>query len=307
LGGLFAVGLISMLAKYYFYYHDGNQALWTVCQFLIGLAMVGGAQLLTTVVAIRADSDFSLLDGLSRPIEVWRPTIEKLPQGYRRLCSLSWGAMAAIMAVAVIGGIDYSALWGEPPPPRPAAKSQTLQEIVGLSKKGAKNGAGQSGDFREALSDLQADEKEPLPSTDRPLNCVVYGYMRDGRQDFGRLLLAAEVRGKWQHVAVISADEVPREWRGDLAEQLASLTREKPLVMGPFSGVWVEPDLHCELSFEAWNGKQQVVNPVLVGVPARPATDSDGAADTNSDATADATTDLPTEETVPTGDTLSEL
>jgi hypothetical protein len=308
LGGLFAVGLISLLAKYYFFYHDGNQALWTLCQFSIGLAMVCGAQLLTTLVATRADSDFSLLDGLTRPIEVWRPTFENLSEGYRRLCSLCWGVMAAVMALAVIGGIDYVAIWGEVPPPRKEPEPKTLQEIVGLNKKAAKQEDGEAGDLAEALSDLE--DEAPLPTPDRPLDCVVYGYMRDGRRDFGRLLLAAKVRGKWQHVAVISADDVPVELRGDLAQELSSLEREKPLVMGPFSGVWVEPDLRCEVSFDEWDGEQSLVDPALVGMPARPVRDGDNeddvmadtTTDTPADATADAASDVPAQGPAGTGD-----
>lgn len=268
LGGLAAVGAISVLAKYYFYYYGGNIGLWTISQFFIGLAMVLGAQILTTIVAIKSGSQDSLLDGFTNPIEVWRPTLETLPRGSRRICSFAWGLLAAILAIALIGGIDYSAMWGEPVKRPRSSQTNLVHEFVAESKQGAEaRQDGEESDLENAMNDFvgaaTSDENEPLPPADRPLRCVVYGYMKDGRRDFGRVLIAARIQGEWKHVAIIPADGLSSDVRRELAGQFQPLSREEPLVTGPFAGTWVEPNVGLEVSFDGWTDSRSMISPVF--------------------------------------------
>lgn len=265
LAGLFAVGAISLAAKYYFFYYSGNQGLWAIGQFLVGMTMACGAQFAATLVAMRANHQHSLLDGLSSPIEIWKPTFEKLPRGYRKVCCLAWGVMTVVLALVFIGGIDYQAFFGEPEPYRP--KSNVVHDFMRQAKKAAKAGANGPADMEDGLNELVGDmksaDKMALPSPDKPLTCAIYGYMKDGRRDFGRLLLAARVQGEWKHVAVIQANSVPAPVRQQLAGRLSALRRNQPLVEGPFSGEWVNPSLSLEVSFEGWTGSQSMIDPLF--------------------------------------------
>jgi hypothetical protein len=172
------------------------------------------------------------------------------------------------LAIAFIGGIDYSAIWGEPVKTPPSTQTNLVHKFVAKSQKtaDAKQGEEES-DLEKAMNDLVAaatsDENEPLPPADRPLRCVVYGYMKDGRRDFGRVLLAARLRGKWQHVAILPADSLSGDVRRELASQFQPLSREEPLVTGPFAGTWVEPNVGLEVSFDGWTDSRNMISPVF--------------------------------------------
>lgn len=264
LAGLFAVGAISLAAKYYYHYYSGNQGMWAIGQFLVGFVMACGAQFAATLVAMRANTQHSLLDGLTSPIEVWKPTFERLPRGYRKVCCLAWGVLAAVLALVFIGGIDYQAFFGEPEPYKP--KTNVVKEFVKRAKAAAAAGDGSEADMEDALNELTGDldpDKTALPSPDRPLPCAVYGYMKDGRRDFGRLLMAGYVQGEWRHVAVIQANDMPDRVRQQLAARLTSLRSDERLVDGPFSGEWVRPKLTLEISFKGWTDSKSMIEPAF--------------------------------------------
>ncbi len=119
--------------------------------------------------------------------------------------------------------------------------------------------------MEEAINDMIGEggpgEAGPLPSPDEPIRCIVYGYMKDGRRSFGRMLLAAKVRGELKHVAVIEVNDLPQQSRQALAARLPSIPSAQPLVKSPFAGSWVEPTLSCDISFEDWAGDDTLQAP----------------------------------------------
>ena len=109
-------------------------------------------------------------------------------------------------------------------------------------------------------------KKKPTgPVPGEPSRVVVYGFMRDGRKDFTRLLLCAEIKGERKHVGTIKAFELPRRTREIITAKLNKLVDERnPGVETPYRGAtWVRAGLGFWVVFEKWkNG--EMLNPEIV-------------------------------------------
>ncbi len=87
----------------------------------------------------------------------------------------------------------------------------------------------------------------------RTLPCVIIGFVpgRPGRRGFRSLLVAASVRGRLSYVAnVCSGFSGPV--RAQLPPLLARRVRSQPVASCPHRGIWVEPDLYCQVRFLEW-------------------------------------------------------
>ncbi len=82
------------------------------------------------------------------------------------------------------------------------------------------------------------------------LPCVIIGFVR-GRRVFRSLLVAAPVRGRLSYVANLCSG-YSNSARLHLQSLLARRVRSRPVVPCPHRGVWVEPDLYCQVRFLEW-------------------------------------------------------
>ncbi len=85
--------------------------------------------------------------------------------------------------------------------------------------------------------------------------CVIIGFV-PGRQQFRSLLVAASLRGTLAYVANLSSGFSAAN-RDQLQTLLARRVRAQPVVPCPHRGVWIEPDLFCQVRFLEWttNGR----------------------------------------------------
>lgn len=260
--------LVAMFcARYYFTFYGGDRSLFSFVVLLTGIVAFAGAHILTSFKSMQADSNCSPFDMVGRPIEMWRPTIHGLPDTGFRIVSAVSGVTAIISALVITGGIDFGSIFLEPwvTPDKKAEKKGIVERI--MEKAPAKDEDPDKSieeiaeEFTAQPQELDPDMQALLPSPDDPLTCVVYGYMKDGKDDFGRLLLAANVGGTRVHVGTLSASEVPKHVRENLITRLSKLHAGKPAVESRYlGGTWVEPRIGLNIKFDKWTVAGELSN-----------------------------------------------
>ena len=180
---------------------------------------------------------------------------------------------AMLCAVAVIGGLDFGELLKrdkvKEEKDKPGIIAQVMkqgQQAAGPIKKSEQESEGLE-DLRDVKSTLEtamdANLAANLPSPDEPLSCVVYGFMKDGKEDFGRILLAAKIHGKPVHVGVIKGEDLPAHVRKNMAARMADMVTTKPVVAPKYYGTWVRPKIGLPISFSGWSINGELMDPEI--------------------------------------------
>ena len=201
---------------------------------------------------------------------MWRPTIRELPKTGNRIVVAVSGFTAFLSALVITGGIDFASIFADPWV-QPEGKKDKGGIIGRMMQNAPEKEADPDQTMEEAFEELSAVPEELdesmqalLPSPDDPLTCVVYGYMKDGEDDFGRLLLAATVGGQRVHVGTLDASELPKHVRENLAARLRKLEREKSSVETRYmGGTFVRPSIGLNIEFDSWTGLGELSNPRL--------------------------------------------
>lgn len=266
IGGATAIVVISIAASYYFTYYGGDRSLISFLVFLTGLAVLTGAHLITSVAAMQECSDITPFQIIGNPIEMWRPTIHGLPNTGRRIVCGVCGATAVLSALFIIGGLDFGSVF---------EKDEVETEKPGIFKRMVTVPADADVDNPEQSLEESLEELEPvveeldaasaalLPSPDEPLQCVVYGYMNDGKEDFGRLLLAAVIGETRVHVGTMDARKLPKHIRENLAQRLPQLVVDEPYVKSRYNGNWVTPSVAFNVDFKGWSMAGELIKPKI--------------------------------------------
>jgi len=84
----------------------------------------------------------------------------------------------------------------------------------------------------------------------RLLPAVVIGWI-PGREGVGSLLVAALREGVLRYVANVRTGFTSQQ-RRDLPRLSESRRRSRPIVPCPHRGLWVEPDLYCQVRYLEW-------------------------------------------------------
>jgi ATP-dependent DNA ligase len=74
--------------------------------------------------------------------------------------------------------------------------------------------------------------------------CVVIGFIPEGKDDFGSLILAAPIDGQLTYIGKVGSG-FDAEDRRRINPLLRARLREKPVVACKLKGRWVEPELYC--------------------------------------------------------------
>ena len=259
--GLFVA---SIAARYYFTYFDNSfRGLSGLIILFIGFLLASFNHIRAALEAMQKNVDLGPLDVLGSPIEMWRPTLAGLPQNAGRLIWGTVGLSAMICGGLVIGGIDISEAFKhkEPPPKKPDVLKNMVSQAV---KEAPKDDQPET--IEEALEQVATLEEIgdiPLPEPGAPITCVVYGFMRDGEDDFGRILLAAEIGGKRRHVATMPASAFPISSREILAARLEPLIVEQSSVDTQYRATWVRPTIGLRVEFSGWSVLGEMNDPTL--------------------------------------------
>ncbi|MEX0724975.1 MAG: hypothetical protein WD065_01815 [Planctomycetaceae bacterium] len=268
-------GLIG-LSGYIGYFYSGDahfRALWSLSQIGAGLVAVTIAHISAFMYASFVNGEkVGVMDWLMKPVYIWFSTFNVLPKKAWSVWLAGWGSTAIVAAMALVGGIRYSAIfddWGFVP----HAQVNLVQEIV----ERANETEGGSDNLEDAINDFAGGEDEEGEEDNRnwvEVECLIIGYTPMSDTDFNTLLLATRVQGNLTFVGTIPAEKIPVDVRQKLLVRMRQLDTFRPIVKVPQAALWVKPQLMCRVKDVDWSeGKPALMDPkfdiLLKELPAR--------------------------------------
>lgn len=238
---------------------SGERGYWALTQLFVGVCSLMVGQAWAYMYAVMKSSDYGPADIFFQPLAIWGPSNRILPKSAPRLAMAVWGATAAFLAVAVIGGINYNAMfedWGF----EEQAQPNMVHEIV----RQAREGEGDES-LEEAINDFVGDEEdqeEVIVETEN-MDCLIIGYIGDSPKEFTGLVLATLVKGKLKYVGTVFTG-IPKEDREILADRMATLGRDRPFVKAKVAANWLQPTLMCRINCEGLTKRKKMKNPAFV-------------------------------------------
>ncbi len=262
---------------------DGTRGTIALVQLVLGVISFLVAHGVASHHAMKVDPRVNMSDVLLSWFNVWQTTIAHLPKTCLRLFGIVWGLSAALTAVVVIGGIDYSAPFrvdGKTP------RRTNPQQAIGAIADAARAQANEDLSMEESLQQLDDPEKttaaggslaqamkrqppeEELGTKlfETEMHCVVYGVLTDEKQIPGGLLFAGNTTGTDQHVAKIDAKNIPRDDFYRITVRLHSAARNESVVPSTYDAAWVEPTVMCRVLFESVGDDGELVKPKFAGI-----------------------------------------
>lgn len=238
---------------------SGERGHWALIQLFVGFCSLMVGQAWAYMFAVMKSSDFGPTDIFFQPLAIWGPSNRILPKSAPRLALAIWGATAAFLAVAVIGGINYNAMfedWGF----EEQAQANMVHEIV----RQAREGEGEES-LEEAIDEFVGDEedKEEVIIETQDLDCLIIGYIGESPEKFTGLVLASLVKGKLQYVGTVF-NGIPKEDREILADRMATLGRDRPFVKAKVAANWLQPTLMCRINCEGLTKRNKLKKPAFV-------------------------------------------
>lgn len=238
------------------------RAWFSLIELIAGSMVFFAAHGRAFMTAIMKDSRFAPPDFLLKPGEIWRYTFHALPGSARLIWTGAWGLTAVVCALAVVGGLRYSALvddWGF----RKRAPQSLAQKIIAITKEQAKDMSMEDAlkettnvDASDADGQNKDHDVEMLSA-----ECVIIGYtQRPGEEEFAELILASLVNQELLYVGTVSTG-ISDESRKELNLRLKELRTMKPVVKCSRAGKWVQPKLTCNVSFKSWGTNHQMQQP----------------------------------------------
>lgn len=254
-----------MAARFYFTYYSGPRGIVSLSLFAVGLLAVFVAHLRASFAGIKEIPSLGLVDVIASPIEMWRATFRQLPKSGGRIVMFATGATAVLSALLIIGGLDFASILERDKVKQNKNKKNIVAVIAHAGWGRDKGGEEEAEGIEEAIdkSKIPAPSElaDQLPSADRPLSCVVYGFMKDGKEDFGRLLLAARINGIGVHVGVIDGRDLSARMRAQLAHRMSGIVTEKPAVKPKYHGTFVRPKIGLRIKFTGWSMAGELMDP----------------------------------------------
>jgi hypothetical protein len=251
--GLTVVFLVSVAATLLLPVEGPYRCAWTLAQAGLGIAAAACAHVIVFLTTIPHTDRFGPFDIALKPLEIWKPTIRKLPADAWRLWQASWGIAAAFCALTLIGGVPYSAVFEEgdviqrlkaSPTPRAPRKIEVYVPPKQMQS------------FQTAMAKVPAaaDDMGPAPVEKgapprRQAECVIIGYVKSGRDGFSSILLGSRINGRLSYVGSIPASEIPAAVREKLRKQLPRLEQSKPSVAVRQVATWLKPDVTCRIGY----------------------------------------------------------
>ena len=253
----------AIVARYYFTYFDGSmRGFIAFMMVLIGLGTALTNQVRAGIAAMKKNGEGSLWDAFTSPIEIWRTTLEQLPASGGKLVWALAGITMMLSGQLIVGGIDYAAFFKRDN--TVAKKPDFLKEFI-ASLMAARPKENQPETMEEAMGQFESlaeeleDIQDMVPEEPEPLTCFVYGFMADGSDTFGRLLLGAEIDGEAKHVATINGDDLSENARQKLAFRLSPLITDRTQVSTRYLGAtFVHPRVGLNVEFSGWTSSGEM-------------------------------------------------
>ena len=261
-GGALLLLVMSITARFVTPADSSMRAGWALAQLAVGLFAFAVGHFGCYLFAIMDNDSLSLLDMVLKPITIWAPTVQDLPRSFRRSAAGLWGATAAFLAIAVIGGIPYSALWNW------GGERRVKTNLVhAITQQAAQAGAADE-DLEGAIGDFAgkagADDlnKEKQIERKRSAECLIIGFMPLGDRDFSSLILASVQDSQLRYVGTVT-EGIPDDVRRELNRKMREMPRTESFVKCTLPGVWVEPKLVCSVRFQNWTDGRKMNKPLF--------------------------------------------
>lgn len=269
--GIVAIFFLSVAVRVVTPDDSVSRCLWSLTQLLVGGGTFIAMHAYAFLRAGMKNDRLNFFDIVVHPIEVWRPSFQELPATARRIWAGSWGLMAAVCAIFIIGGIRYSVLtedWGF----RERPKQNLMKKIKDQMMANAKDAEEGADNLNDSIKDFAGDDDAKKKADQKKKNneldilsadCVVIGYNVD--QNTGEirdLVLATVIDEKLQYAGLVTGN-IPPEMQEQLRDKLQGLTQEQPFLKCPVSATWVKPVVTCRTSFKSWSENKRMQQPVV--------------------------------------------
>jgi len=196
--GLVVIFIVSMAANLLLPPEGSYRCAWTLTQAGLGIAAAAVAHVIVFLATIPHTDRFGPFDIVLKPLEIWKPTIHKLPAHAWRLCQASWGIAAALCALTLIGGVPYSAVF---------EKGVVVKQLkVSLAPRAQKKPdfcvlKRQVDSFQNAMAKTPAaaDFTKPVENaapSRQQAECAILGDAKSDRDDFSSILLGSRIDGR---------------------------------------------------------------------------------------------------------------
>lgn len=266
LGGVVAIVVGSFVVRYQLQGNARLRAAWAFSQAALAEFATLVVHVLALIHASTKSDRYSPFDLFMKPISLWKPTFNSLPRHAWRVWVFAWGQTAMICAAAIIGGMNYSALfddWG--------VEERAKPNLIGTIAEKAKENGDEAGSLEEALDNAadapveeETDEEEkpaePLP-IEKTAECLIFGYRTNESGEVTTLLLASAVNGKMQFSGLISTVGMPEDELRKLSARMMRLGRRGPFVKCRYRASWLLPRLMVEVDHEGWGKDGKLVKP----------------------------------------------
>jgi len=228
---------------------------WALGQCAIGVLLFFAGHAWSYLALVTKSDKFGMLDFLLKPCAIWSETCSQLPATQQRVWLGSWGAATAVLALAIVGGVRYSAIfddWGV----KKQAKMNLVQAITEQARNQEEEGADSlDGAIEDFAGKANVEDLKPKPEEPKRIevDCVVIGYRQSPNEaSFSDLLLATVVNGRLKFVGTVSEGISP-EARKELEQRLPTIPRKTPFVDCRYPGHWVKPQITCRVTAQGWS------------------------------------------------------
>lgn len=240
-----------------------HRTLLTLLEFSAGMIAAGLSHGSTYLFAACKTDKFGPFDYFMRPIEIWKPTFAKMPEGSRRVWGMAWGTTAVLAALLIMAGFSFESLfddWG--------FEKREAPNIVHETVKNARK-KGQSDEDLEGAMKKFAGEGELEDATELlETQCVILGYTKSEKGELESVILGSAPQGRLAFVGLLSQTDIAEKHRAGLLKKLQVLDeldscyvkRGVPLDQA----VWVAPKLLCRIEHKSWTSQYRLEKPSFV-------------------------------------------
>lgn len=257
-GGAILILVVNLMARLMLPMKPSHRTLCTLLEFPVGFIIASISHFSAYLFAAYKSDKIGPFDFFMKPIEIWKPTLAKLPEGNRRVCGLSWGLALIFSALVIMAGFAFNDLfedWGFIQP-----EHEPIYRIV----KKQRRGSGEES-LEESLNKvvrIEGEFEEPVFIETR---CVILGYTLNDKDELNTLILGSAPKGRLAYVGLLSQPDIPEEQRPDVLlslQELDELPRCFVKEGVPISqAIWVEPKLLCKVEHTAWTTQYRLQEP----------------------------------------------
>ncbi len=258
--------LANAAARFMLPLKASHRTLLTLLEFSLGFVIASFSHLSAHLFASCKNDKFGPFDFFMKPVEIWKPTFARMPEGSRRLCGMAWGLTAIFAAILVMGGFDFDSIfddWG--------FEKYEAPNVVKEVTKQARKKRNSKKDLADAVKDfagegdLQEAEAPPLET-----QCVILGYTLSDAGELNSVVLASAPRGRLSYVGLLSQSDIPEENRAEVLSELQSLEKQKSCYVKrdvPLKkAIWVEPKVLCLVQHKAWTSQYRLQKPSFLNL-----------------------------------------